>query len=125
LINAGGAGIAFLRIKAVAPWIQPGINASRRLFPLYFRWQAALFTQELAHPVAKGSCLIPAHTDNWKIDIPGREFMAAAPNLTWLSDITYVRTDQGVDLLGRRVGPLCTKDCWLGDGILSGRPVDT
>ncbi len=43
-------------------------------------------------------------------NILGREFMATAPNLTWLSDITYVRTDQGwlylavvLDLYARRV----------------------
>jgi transposase InsO family protein len=43
-------------------------------------------------------------------NILGREFTAAAPNLTWLSDITYVWTDQGwlylavvLDLYARRV----------------------
>ena len=43
-------------------------------------------------------------------NILGREFLAAAPNLTWLSDITYVRTDEGwlylaimLDLYARRV----------------------
>ena len=43
-------------------------------------------------------------------NILGREFTAAAPNMTWLSDITYVSTDQGwlylaivLDLYARRV----------------------
>lgn len=43
-------------------------------------------------------------------NILGREFSAAAPNLTWLSDITYVPTGQGwlylavvLDLYARRV----------------------
>lgn len=43
-------------------------------------------------------------------NILGREFTATAPNLTWLSDITYVPTDQGwlylavvLDLYARRV----------------------
>ncbi len=43
-------------------------------------------------------------------NILGREFLTAAPNLTWLSDITYVRTDEGwlylaimLDLYARRV----------------------
>lgn len=42
-------------------------------------------------------------------NVLGREFTAAAPNLTWLSDITYVPTDQGwlylallLDLYARR-----------------------
>jgi putative transposase len=43
-------------------------------------------------------------------NILGREFTAAAPNLTWLSDITYVPTEQGwlylavvLDMFARRV----------------------
>lgn len=43
-------------------------------------------------------------------NILGREFTAAAPNLIWLSDITYVPTDQGwlylavvLDLYARRI----------------------
>ena len=43
-------------------------------------------------------------------NILGREFTAAAPNLTWLSDITYVPTEQGwlylavvLDMFARRI----------------------
>jgi hypothetical protein len=43
-----------------------------------------------------------------------RNFIAAAPNQVWLTDITYV--DTGLALSGHDHGPLQTQDRRLGDG---------
>lgn len=46
-----------------------------------------------------------------------REFNPDAPNTAWVTDITYIKTQRGLALLGSRLRLVLTKDHWLVNAI--------
>ena len=48
------------------------------------------------------------------MNVLNRQFIVTAANHVWVSDITYLWTNEGWLYLGRMPGPLLTSDCRLG-----------